>query len=364
MVRRVHQLLPTLSPGDATSAHALQIRRLLDEHDIEGQLFVEHDRSDRPGSVARPLAAHADAAEDGDVLLYHLAVGSVVADHVAERAEPLLVDFHNLTPPRFFASWPPGPGEPDLTWAVQWGLRQRDQLASRTTFATTVSRFNERELQAAGYRRTGVVPILLDTDTFEHESGADVDAGDGPVWLFVGRIAPNKAQHDLVLALAAHRRAFGSNARLVLVGGVTSSGYRRMLGELIEELDLADAVTMTGPVTDAELVAWYRAADVFVCLSDHEGFCVPVVEAMFHEVPVVAFAAGAVPETIADGGLVLDDKRPLRVAVAVDRVVGDAVVREQLVAAGRRRLGDFALTRTRQLFLEAVTPVLDELGSA
>lgn len=364
MGHRVHQLLPTLSSGDATSAHALQIRRVLDDHGIGGELFVEHDRSDQPGRLARPLDAHADAARAGDVLLYHLAVGSIAADYVAARPEPLLVDFQNFTPSRFFASWPPGPGEPDLGAAVEWGLRQRDALAARTLLATTSSRFNERDLQSAGYRRTAVVPILLDTATFDRGGGTGVDVGGGPLWLFVGRIAPNKAQHDLVLALAAHRQAFGSDARLVLVGGVTSSGYARRLAELIDELDLSDAVTMTGAVSDAELGAWYAAADVFVCLSEHEGFCVPVLEAMWHQVPVVALSAAAVPETVADGGLVLADKSPLRVAVAVDRIVNDELVRGQLVAAGGRRLDEFSLERTRRRFLDAVLPVLAEFDSA
>ncbi len=369
MTCRVHQFLPTLSSGDATASHALQIRRALDDEGIPGHLYVEHDRSDRPGTVARPYAAHAADAAPGDVLLYHLAVGSVVADYVRDRPEPLLVDFHNLTPPYFFAAWPPGAGEPDMTWAVEWGLRQRDELAASTIWATTVSRFNEAELQNAGYRRTSVVPILLDTATFDHRdgrgdgNGATVGAGRGPLWLFVGRIVPNKAQHDLLLALAAARRSGSPDARLALVGGVSSSAYRSALGELVEALDLEDAVTFTGPVTDAELGAWYRAADVFVCLSDHEGFCVPVVEAMYHGVPVVAFAAGAVPETVGSGALVLDDKSPLRVATAVERVVDDGVVRDGLVASGHRRVGDFALVRTRRQLLDALLPVLAELDA-
>ncbi|MEO1063082.1 MAG: glycosyltransferase family 4 protein [Actinomycetota bacterium] len=365
MTRRVHQFLPTLSTGDATASHALQIRRALDDEGIEGALYVEHDRSDRPGTLARPYVAHAADAAPGDVLLYHLAVGSVVADYVRDRPEPLLVDFHNLTPPRFFAAWPPGPGEPDMTWAVEWGLRQRDELAASTVWATTVSRFNQVELAAAGYGRTSVVPILLDTATFDHGDGDGVSVGhgDGPLWLFVGRIAPNKAQHDLLLALAAARRTGSPDARLALVGGVSSSAYRAALGELVEALDLEGAVTFTGPVTDAELGAWYRAADVFVCLSDHEGFCVPVVEAMYHELPVIAFAAGAVPETVGGGALVLGAKEPVRVATAIERIVGDEAVRSGLIAAGRDRLDDFALARTRRQLLDALLPVLDELDA-
>ena len=183
--------------------------------------------------------------------------------------------------------------------------------------------------------------------------------GGGADWLFVGRVTPNKCQHDVVKAFAAYRRFHDAKARLHIVGGVASEPYAAALRAFVRRLDLADCVFLTGPVSAGALAAHYRAADVYVCLSEHEGFCVPLLESMHHRVPVVAFGVTAVPETLADAGVCLPDKSPALVAEAVDRVLSDDALRAQLLDSGTRRLQDFTLERTRALFLEAMAPVLE-----
>src|SRR5207244_2242555 len=169
------------------------------------------------------------------------------------------------------------------------------------------------------------------------------DAAAGARWLFVGRLCPNKAQHDIVRAFAIFRRLFDPAATLTLVGRSSSHRYETALRALISGLGLDDAVHLVGSITDAELAAAYRDADVFVCLSDHEGFCNTVVEAMAAGTPVIAFATSALPETVASGGLLLEDKDPWQVAVAAHRVMTDAALRATLVRAGRRRVDDLDL---------------------
>ena len=177
--------------------------------------------------------------------------------------------------------------------------------------------------------------------------------------MFVGRVAPNKAQHDVVKAFAWYRRVFDAGASLTLVGGVSAGSYWVALQRFVTELGLSDAVRLAGSVPDAELEGLYRSADVFVCLSEHEGFCVPLLEAMAHGVPIVAFDAAAVPETLGDAGLLLGSKRPGFVAEAVARVVGDDRLRRALVDAGRVRLELFDLERSRRRLLDALTPILE-----
>ena len=172
--------------------------------------------------------------------------------------------------------------------------------------------------------------------------------------MFVGRMAPNKAQHDVVKAFALYRRVFDSRARLWLVGGSSSDAYVRACRELADRLGVGSAVEFAGSVSQEALTAYYRSADVFVCLSDHEGFCVPLLEAMWHGVPVVAFGSSAVPETLGAGGVCLPEKSASVVASAVWRVVSDPGLRSSLVAAGRRRLGDFELSKTRATFTKAI----------
>ncbi len=356
----VQQFIPVLAPRDAASSHARQIRRALDEWGIDGRIWAERGMGDLASAVG-DHRHYRSAARPDDVLLYHFAVGSVVADGLLARPETLLVDHHNLTPASFFLPW-----DADLVHAVTWGQRQLAELAGRATAASAVSRFNEGDLVAAGFGVTGVVPILLDTGGFER----GVDAGlvdrlrseGGSRWLFVGRLAPNKCQHDVVKAFSVFRRLYDPGARLDLVGGVTSPAYGRAVEGLVGALGLGDVVRMVGSVSDEELGAFYSAADVLVCLSEHEGFCVPLVEAMWHGVAVVAFGSSAVPETVGSGGLVLGSKAPGVVAAAVARVVGDPVVREGLVAAGRARVGELSLERSRAALRHFLAPYVAGLA--
>jgi glycosyltransferase involved in cell wall biosynthesis len=180
----------------------------------------------------------------------------------------------------------------------------------------------------------------------------------GARWLFVGRVVPNKAIHSLVAALAAYRHGFDPSARLTVVGSLGLGGYVGAVRRLVDRLELADACTLTGPVSDDELRQHWIDADVFVCLSEHEGFCVPVVEAMASGLPVVALDATAVGETLGDGGVLLPRAQPTFVAAAVHRVVRDATVRADLVARGRQRAQAFAPEITAQRLLDVVRPVL------
>ena len=219
------------------------------------------------------------------MLLYQLSIGSGVADIFRERRERKFVNYHNITPADLLEAWIPAVGE-----EVRWGRAQFRDLAPVTEFAIADSAFNERELQAAGYRSTTTVPLLIDLDGFSGSPdpavagrlAAQKERG-GADLLFVGKVSPHKGQHDLVKALAAYRRLYDPQARLHLVGGAISDEYRSRPsnGSPPSWISL-DAVDIAGSVTHEELIAYYDAADAFVCLSNHEGFCVPLLEAMYH----------------------------------------------------------------------------------
>ena len=358
----LHQFVPQLNVG-AIGTHILEIRRTLHELGWRGEVFANEVKP--PYEREGRLVGEYDAlAEPGDLLLYHVAHGSPMAQWLMARPERLLVDYHNMTPFEFFAGW-----DDVLAAETAYGRIQLRALARRTSFALADSAFNEQELRDSGFGRTAVVPILLDLDRLESEVDEDALAcllaakdGGGADWLFVGRVAPNKTQHDVVKAFAAYRRAYDPRARLHLVGGPSPASYLRAVAKFADHLGLADAVELTGPVTGGEIAAHYRAADVFVCLSEHEGFCVPLLEAWHHRVPVVALAATAVPETLGDAGILLDEKRPTLVAAAVHRVLSDAALRDALVAAGTARLDQFSLHRSRARLVEALAQVEAEVG--
>ncbi len=309
----------------------------------------------------RHFTDYAKHRAPGDILLYQMAVASIVADFLYVQPEPLALDYHNVTPARFFRIW-----DPDVASNQTWARAQLSRMADRCRLAMADSSFNELDLVDEGYGLTAVVPILLDLESFEQ----DVDSraltrlmrakrGGGADLLFVGRLSPNKAQHDLVKLLWAYRRMYDPRARLRLVGRSASERYRRAICSFVEELELGEAVEIAEGVSQPELAAYYRAADVFVCASEHEGFLVPLLESMYHEVPIVTYAAAAVPETLGSAGILLDSKAPARMAAAVHKVLDDPSLRDNLVAAGRARLGEFSLERSSAKLEAAVRLLVD-----
>jgi glycosyltransferase involved in cell wall biosynthesis len=353
---RVQHFVPTWEPG-AVGAHVVAMREALRAAGSEGDVYAEVVRGEMP-IAARPIAEYARDARPGDVLCYQHAIGSTVADFVVARAEPLVVDYHNVTPSEFFEPW-----DRALADALEWGRRQLRPLARRSRLGLADSAYNEAELRAAGFAATAVVPVFFgarDAATVDRTRTDELRATKrGADWVFVGRLAPNKCQHDLVKVFALYRRFFDRGARLWLVGASASDRYGRAVERFVARAGLAGAVTLTGAVPDAALHAYYDAADVYVSRSRHEGFGVPLLEAMAHGVPVVALATTAVPETTGDAALLLDPDLPaIDVAATVARVQTDTALRTALVTRGRVRAQAFSHERTRAKLLDALAPVL------
>jgi glycosyltransferase involved in cell wall biosynthesis len=363
----IHQFVPTLAPRDAVSKHYLRMRTALRRAGYSSDIYAMESR----GEVAKE-AKHFETyrgARTGETtwLCYHSSIGSPVAKYVAARPEPLMLDYHNITPATFFDRWERG-----VAVYLRAGRRQLRELAPRATLGLADSAYNASELDAIGYEDTRVVPILFDRDDLHTEIDAatrdrlaSARIEGSSTWLFVGQVAPHKAQHDIVKALATYRKLFDPQARLRLVGYPLSRTYVGALEHYVADLGLTDAVELAGSVPDAALGAYFATADVYVCLSEHEGFQVTLLEAMHHGLPVVAYGAGAVPETLGAGGLLLAHKDPLTVATAVARVTGveggnggASAMRDALARAGHARLDAFSLARSEAALLDAVGDVV------
>jgi glycosyltransferase involved in cell wall biosynthesis len=364
--RLVDLVLPEMHERDATSTHARLLRDILlaDGHRV--RFVVE-----RPTTTGEAVVLLERWKADGDLTILQHSIGSLAASEIARREIPVVVNYHNITPPEFVEPW-----EPEQIQGLRWGREQLWELRPFAHGAIADSDYNARELREVGYGSVSVSPVLF---VPLWESGNEVRSGNvsrssepssvqrdalPATLLFVGRLSPNKCQQDLVGVLAGVV-ALGVDARLVLVGGVSSSGFVDAVVALAEGLGVSDRLVVAGSVSEAELVGFYESADVFVSVSEHEGFCVPVVEALGFGLPVVAFGAAAVPETLGGAGLVLGEKSPGVVAEAVVRVLSDAVVREGLVSRGRVRaqeLGLVASTASMRATLQPLLgePVLDE----
>jgi glycosyltransferase involved in cell wall biosynthesis len=339
----VHQFIATLNPHDATGAHALLLRDALRAAGWRSDIFAEAIHDDL-ASEAFKHWTYPEHAAPGDVAIYQFTTSSAVAGYLAEQALPLILDFHNFTGPEHFAGW-----EPESVVRAAAAADDLALLAPRALLGLAKSPFSEEELRRAGCRRTAVVPVLADyrrvTATPDGRVAAELARlrrDGGADLLFVGRIAPSKAQHQLVKALWAYRRLYDPDARLHLVGGTSSYAYTKALQDFVHDLGLSAAVRLPGEVSDAALAAYFGVADVYLSLSAHEGFGVPLVEAMAAGVPVVTRPAGAVADTVGGAALVLAAADPSYIAAALHRVCTDARLRATLTAAGTRRVVELA----------------------
>jgi glycosyltransferase involved in cell wall biosynthesis len=333
----INQLLAVAAYGDATTNEAMRLQRIFRQ---SGPSHIFSFRPPDPRlSGVQALSAFESAAGRDSTLLLHFSMGQPeLFDFVTKRPERLLLRYHNVTPPELFQDFDP-------TFAAQLaaGRREVAALKDRVTLAVADSTFNAQDLVGFGYRSPVVVPLVLDLDglvnTRPRQPSFPLPEPGPPVIAFVGRIAPNKGHPQLLQAFHVLKTYLRPDAFLVIIGSPHHVGYLQSLERFIQELRLNDVV-MPGQVSDPELAAVYRRADVFLCLSEHEGFGVPLVEAMAFGVPVVAKAAAAVPETVGGAGILLPDSGPALVAEAVNRVLEDRGLRARLAARGRERLAE------------------------
>jgi glycosyltransferase involved in cell wall biosynthesis len=354
----VHQFVPTLNPHDATGTHTLLMRDILRAAGWRSEIFAEAIHDDL-ASEAYKHWMYPEHAAEGDVAIYQFSTSSAVAGYLAERAMPLIIDFHNFTGPEYFAGW-----EPATEARAAKAAEELEQLAPRAALGLAVSSYNERGLRRAGCRRTAVVPVLADYARAAVEPDPRVTRelreareNGGSDVLFVGRLVPSKAQHELVKALWAYRRLYDARARLHIVGGTTSFEYLEAVRGFADDLGLAEAVRITGEVSDAALAAHYGVADVYLSLSRHEGFGVPLLEAMAAGVPIVARGVGAIPETVGAAALLLDSGDPSYVAAALHRACTDESLRSGLAEAGRARLAELTGDHVAERVVAAVSQV-------
>jgi L-malate glycosyltransferase len=343
---RVHQVLATLGYGDAIGHEVLGIQRALRSAGVESSIYVEtadprledltFDYRDMVGQVT------AD-----DVLIHHFSIGSRASRTAYALPGRMVLVYHNITPPEYFIGV-----HKDLVKLCFRGRRELTAYISRCDLALGDSEYNRAELASLGFADTGVLPVVPGFSHLDVDPDRTLAAQFDDAWtnvMFVGRVIPNKKFEDVIRTFHAYRTRHNPRSRLLLVG--SHSGFERyleMLHALIARLGTPD-VHLLGHVSNEELSALYDIADVFLCASEHEGFCVPIVEAFYKQVPVIAYASTAVPATMDGAGVLYDTKDPGEVARLVDAVAGDAAIERAIVAAqdaalDRLRARDFAGT--------------------
>ena len=344
---RVHQVLATLGYGDAIGNEVLGVQRVLRSAGYESDIFVETaDR--RFDDCTIDYREMVGAIGPDDVLIHHFSIGSRASRTAYALPGRMVLVYHNITPPEYFVGV-----HNELVKLCFRGRRELAAYIERSDLALGDSEYNRQELEALGFRRTDVLPVVPDFSHLDGSQGqlqlaSDLDDGWVNV-MFVGRVIPNKKFETVIRAFHVYRTRHNPRARLLLVGSY--SGFERylsMLQGLIATLGTPD-VHFLGHVSNEDLAALYDVADLFLCASAHEGFCVPIIEAFYKGVPVLAYASTAVPTTMDGGGVLYDTTDPFEIArlmeaVLDDPALEDAVLQSQEAALARLLARDFAGT--------------------
>ena len=336
----IHQLVAGFSRGDAISNEAVVMRALFRSWGYNSDIFCERRRIlPELRAEARDLDELGRVCKPEDTAFLHLSIGSRANDLFPGLPGKKVLLYHNITPPEYYALI-----QPTTAVDLARGRIQAAGLAGVASVNLADSAFNAGELVGWGYPSTAVFPLFLDFDKL----GGTPDRAtmrrfaDGKTnILFVGRCAPNKKIEDVITAFAYYQKGVEPNSRLILAGSFAGTErYQRLLLTLVRDLKLDDVV-FTGSIPQGQLNACYRSARVFLCMSEHEGFCIPLVESLVHRVPVLALATAAVPETLGGSGVLFHEKCFEAVAEMMAQLANNEALRKAVLARQDVRLATF-----------------------
>lgn len=357
----IHQVVVTASPGDAITNAALETRALLRSFG-PSELFAYHiDR--RLIDEVKPLWSYGRRRrqDHDDVLIFHASIGQPeVHSFLVDRPERLVVIHHNISPAEPYLEY-----DPAFAGLLEEGRRELARLRDRAVLALADSAFNADELVALGYRDVRVSPLvvdvakLLDVEPDEPTTHHLESQLRGPVLLFVGQLLPHKRPELLVSAFHVLSTVHVPEATLVMVGSPRLPKYHRAVQMFVQELNLSNT-WITGHVSDAELVAFYRRADLFVTASEHEGFCAPLLEAMTFDLPILARDFGAIADTMGGAGLLLPPEPDvlLMAEAMADLTSGSSPAVDAMAAARPSQLARFRPEVAKATLLEHLLDVV------
>lgn len=344
----VIQIVPSLTYGDAVGNDVLAIDALLKRMGIHTIIYTGNIGKRIPQNIARRIEEW-EIPKKEDIIIYHIAT---IFEHIH-----FLIDakcrkigiYHNITPPHFYADYNPSAYD-----ACRRALRQVKDISNVFDYCLADSEFNRQSLISYGYQcRIDVLPILIPYDDYKRIPDETVLKRFGKETtnvLFVGRFAPNKKYEDVIASFYAYQKRYDHNARLFLVGSFDHNDlYCKRLLEYIDMLHVEN-VYIPGHIRFEEVLAYYSIADVFLCLSEHEGFCVPLIEAMLFDVPIIAYDKCAVGETLGGSGFLLKTKDYCEIAAVIDRVILDHPLRDCMLRNQRERLSFFQTNKVCDMF--------------
>lgn len=336
---KVIQVLPCLGYGDAIGNDTMALYHALKEAGYDTEIYAE--AVDARINIKAYTMEEWRTPSNDDVIIYHLSVGWKYIGAVKKAPCRKIAIYHNITPAEFFKEY-----DTNAYDDCSAGLKEVRELKDTFDYCLADSNFNKQDLISYGYIcPIDVLPILIPFEDYRQTPSAKVirhqKAKKGTKILFLGRIVPNKRIDELLRIFAYYQKYFDKDAVLNLVGRYNYGDiYYRRLRAYQKQLGIVN-VNFTGHVRFNEILAYYRTADVFLCMSDHEGFCVPLLESMYFGIPIVAKDTTAIGDTLGNSGILLKNSNDLEVADIINMIMKDSLLRNKLVAGEQERLSDF-----------------------
>ena len=360
-IKAIHQIAPAFPYGDAIGNQMFRIRELLRQWGVESQVYVQA----RDRRLADPGVDYAHYPSSPDnILIYHYSTRSALTEFVQQLPDQVIVYYHNVTPPEFFHEY-----DPAFAAKLEQGRRDVASFKNRPC-AWAGSEYNRQDLLAMGFKHVTVVPYFLQFDELlvaaDSPAGRQVSARYADGWtnlLFVGRLAPNKRQDDLIRVFGYYHRLVNPRSRLILVGSDANLPSYRFELEIMAENLAPHHIHLPGAVSFKELGGYYRAATVFVCLSEHEGFGIPLLEAMAFDVPVLAFNSTAVPYALGEAGILINRKHYDVIGELIDLLVHDKSLRRRVIRKQKERLFETRPAQAKAALRRALSQLGLEIGS-
>jgi len=348
MSNSIHQFVSTISPRDAVGNVIVSIQKILQESGYHSEIYAETIHPEMQNKAKSYTEYNKENSDD--ILIYHHGFASNLVDYLLPLKNRIILIYHNITPASFFIEL-----DDETVAGCIRGREQLDQLREKIVLSLAFSKYSEEELKQKKFKNTTVIPALVDLKKVvaKEDPSLKKKLGNSVKFISVGRLVPHKKIEDILKVFSFYNQCINNNSKLFLIGKYDESdSYFLWLNEIIKKIDLKN-VTFVNDASDEELSLYYENADIFLSMSEHEGFCIPLVESMFHNVPIVAFASAAVPETLAKSGVLIQEKNFEEIAEIIHLIIENKDLRENLIKNQHDRLESLDLRTTSKEFLPA-----------
>ena len=347
----INQFLPTISPRDAIGNEVFEIKKILTNWGYKSEIFAENIH---PAIKVKKFPEYSRKSSKDNIAFFHFSIGSDISYYVKKLPDKKIIRYHGITPPEYLTDT-----NQYLLDLLCQGREQLLNFPSVTQLALANSRYTEIELQEMKFSNTAILPLILDFDVYKKFCLDTLLKFDDDYIniIFTGRIIPNKRQEDLIKIFYYYQK-INPKSRLFLIGNADNFGkYYASLLDLIKRLKINNVI-FTGSISAEDLVSYYKLADIFLCMSEWETFCVPLVESMYFDIPIIANNSTAIPQTLGNSGILVNKKEYSIIAEMINEIVENKKLRDQIVKKEKERLCSFNRPIVEDLFkkyIESVT---------